>query len=69
VIQEKSVSGDARARAQLKRNVLQEKAGVVAKIIKFYIPNSFRKKGEVDLFPTTREGNRVRLEKRKIGVS
>jgi len=46
VIQEKSVSGDARARAQLKRNVLQEKARVVAKIIKFYIPNSFRKKGK-----------------------
>jgi len=46
VIQEKSVSGDTRARAQLKRNVLQEKAGVVAKIIKFYIPNSFRKKGK-----------------------
>src|SRR5215469_15485323 len=31
---------------QLKRSVLQEKAGVVAKIIEVYIPKSFRKKGE-----------------------
>jgi len=47
-------TGDSRKRTfqrtcgpvQLKRNVLEEKAGDVAKIIEFYIPKSFRKKGK-----------------------
>jgi hypothetical protein len=41
----------------------------VAKVIEFYIPSNFLKKGRTDASGATRESDRVRVVEKEIGLS